>query len=124
MSDAIPFIPGVDLSGLRITQSHTGHCHSPWFTFDCDSVPSGIGRTVNYAGERYQWVKHASVEAFARYLGISSSDVFVSERADTSSPHFERWWRLGTKNPCRLPAPKISAPKPAKLSDGPPAIDI
>ena len=96
MTDTITVTPQSDLSGIRLTQSKTGHVHSPKFTF-----PNEVTRTVR--GPEYHWFIGHSIHAFMGLLGIDRDEVIVTEHHDKATD--ERWWSLGTKHPCALPKP-------------------
>ncbi len=112
MTDAITVTPQSDLSGICLTQSKTGHVHSPRFTF-----PNSVTRTNR--GPDYHWMIGHSIGAFMGLLGIQRDEVIVSEHTDPSTQ--ERWWSLGTQHPCKLPKPKQTVKKIEGAQD---AIDI
>lgn len=99
---------------IRLTQSRTGHIHSPMFTYDCRAEMEH-GKMTYYPQSQFHEIKHAAVAAFAAALNIHELEVLVSEIPKDG----EIWWRLGTVHRCELPKP-IRPP----LTAGLPCIDI
>lgn len=116
MSEIVPVSRGHDFSGLRLTQSATGHVHSPWFSFH---IP--MTGAIYSIGSQYHDVLNQSKEAFASILGIKARDVVVMERQHHSHVIGDREWRLGTPRPMQLPQVRKT---PRELPENQGAIDI
>jgi hypothetical protein len=116
MSEAITVRTKADFSGLHLEQTVNGNAVTPFFTFPLTDTSQPYEWSSNYHA-----IVAQSKAAFCALLNIQERDVMVTEKR---MPDGEIWWRLGTAHPCALPKLKRIAKKNAKLTDGPPAIDI
>lgn len=128
MTSVIPVTGSADFSDLRLEKTVNGHVVTPFWTFLWKSAGVSAPQQFN---SKYHEVAHASIVAFSSLLKIQYHDVIVTEKIVDG----ERWWRLGTKDPCELPEIKpkylkssisIDAreKRPALKDAGPPAIDV
>src|SRR5688572_5983896 len=116
MDSAITISSSADFRGMRLEKTVNDHVVSPWWTFPWRQAGVTAPQQFN---SRYHEISRASIFAFSDLLGIQPSDVLVTEKIVDG----ERWWRLGTKNPCELPETKPEK-RPTLKDAGPPAIDI
>ena len=93
MDNAITLSSHPDFSGLSLTQSGTGHIHTPFFSF----TPNGDAHKDEML---YQRLRYASGRAFASLLNIRDDEMMFSVRYEKDGSAF---WSWGTAKPMRLP---------------------
>lgn len=114
MSESVSVRSRDDLSGFRIERSSTGHCHSPWFSFDW--MREGLSGPADYDSQ-YHRIIYESKRAFCQILQIGehhieARSIIVAQRKDPSDGRY--WWRISTAFPMELPKHLLpeSQPKP------------